>query len=184
MKKIIRSILLLAVLLASCAKDRNHPGYTYYPDMAYSRAYESWSENPLSEDGRAMLNPVKGTVPRERIPYFLDKNKNDRTSAGSIFTMDSPMKNDTIPGKAMFELICMQCHGMFGDGKGKLFTSGWYSYPPASLLSEKMKTVPDGEIYHVITVGYNLMGAHGSLLTPPERWSVVSYVRKLQGTGK
>jgi len=176
--------LFLTVLLVSCAKDRNHPGYTYYPDMTYSRAYESWSENPVFGDGKTMLNPVKGTVPRERIPYFLEKNKDDRTSAGLFFIMDSVIKNDSITGKAMFELICMQCHGKLGDGKGKLFTSGWYSYPPASLLSEKMTTVPDGEIYHVITVGYNLMGAHGALLTPQERWNVVSYLRKLQGTIK
>ena len=43
--------LILSVLLNSCDRDNNHPGYAYYPDMTDSRAYESYSENPNFENG-------------------------------------------------------------------------------------------------------------------------------------
>ena len=71
----------------------------------------------------------------------------------------------------------MNCHGENGDGKGFLFTSGKYPYPPASLINEKVKNVPDGEIFHVITVGWGIMGAHGPLIQPDDRWKIVLYIR-------
>lgn len=171
----------LIILLVSCKRDRNHPGYSYYPDMAFSQAYETWSENDVWEDRRTMREPVKGTVPREMIPYFLEKNKDDRVKAGSVFMMhQDTSQRDISRGKELYDLVCMQCHGEKGNGKGKLHLEGWYGYPPASLVNEKMKAVPDGEIYHVITAGYNLMGSQGSILRPAERWEVVRYVRGLQ----
>ena len=82
----------------------------------------------------------------------------------------------------LFELICRQCHSEKGDGQGKLFVDKLYPYPPASLISEKLKGASDGEIFHVISVGFNLMGTYSSILTQEERWIVVHYIRELQKT--
>jgi len=40
---------------------------------------------------------------------------------------------------------------------------------------------PDGEIYHVITMGSlsGLMGPHGSQIRPDKRWMIINYVRSL-----
>jgi len=45
-----------------------------------------------------------------------------------------------------------------------------------------MKAVPDGEIYHVITSGYGVMGAHGSQIIPDDRWKIVLYVKDILQT--
>jgi hypothetical protein len=43
-----------------------------------------------------------------------------------------------------------------------------------------MKDLTDGKIFHTITYGVNLMGAHRYQLTPTERWKIVMYVHELQ----
>lgn len=183
-KRIILSscVVGLAILmLNSCQHNNNHPGYIYTPDMAYSQAYEPFAENPLFADSNNMQAPIDGTVPREMIPYQFKKTKQDRIRAGEVILNPVKISPEVIiKGKELFRLICQQCHGEKGDGKGKLFVDKLYPYPPASLISEKLKAAPDGEIFHVISVGYNLMGTYSSILTQDERWMVVHYIRELQ----
>ncbi len=57
-------LVLLSLLLAGCNRTRNNPGWDYFPDMFYSTAYETFSENPNFENGMTMRLPVAGTVPR------------------------------------------------------------------------------------------------------------------------
>ena len=78
----------------------------------------------------------------------------------------------------MYGAFCANCHGEKGDGKGHLFTSGVYKYPVRTLVSEEMKQRPDGEIYHSITLGFGVMGAHGFMIRPEDRWKAILYIRK------
>ena len=48
------------------------------------------------------------------------------------------------------------------------------------LTSEVVKNLSEGQIYFVITHGFGLMISYGGVLTPEERWEIVSYVRYLQ----
>ncbi len=165
--------------LAACEKGNNNPGYTYFPDMAYSRAYETYTENPNFEDNKTLRVPVAGTIPREIIPFPYEKTDEDMIKAGK--ELINPLETSTANlnrGKEVFEKYCMQCHGNSGDGKGYLFTSGRYPYPPASLINDKMQKKPDGEIYHQVSLGWGIMGAHGLLLRPQDRWKVIIYIRK------
>jgi hypothetical protein len=64
-----------------------------------------------------------------------------------------------------------------GDGKGRLYTSGKYPFPPANLLSDKIRNHPEGEIYHVISVGFGVMAEHGSMISHDDRWKAVMYIK-------
>jgi mono/diheme cytochrome c family protein len=173
--------LFLLFVIWSCGRDNNHPGYEYLPDMNYSVAKESYAPKEDSTGFDAMMEPVEGTVPRHMIPYQFKKTKKDRIEAGETFVNPTDSTEKVIQeGKEFFTLICQQCHGEKGDGKGFLFTEKYFPYPPANLIREAMWTVPDGEIFHVISVGYNLMGAHASMIEQEDRWKVVRYVRVLQ----
>lgn len=170
---------VLLVLVTSCDKNRNKPGYSYFPDMEQSQAYETYTSNPNWENGRTNQLPVEGTVPREMIPYDFEKTDVNRTWAGQ--ELDNPYAGDASvldEGKQLYDIYCLHCHGDMGDGKGHLYTSQKYLYLPADLNSEKIRTHPDGEIFHVITVGYGVMGAHGAQVLPDERWKIVSYIRE------
>lgn len=164
--------------LASCDRTRFDKGYEYFPDMGHSLAYETYAPNPNFPDGKTEQMPVKGTISREMIPYQYPATEEGRKLAG--LELVNPLKDslvDLTAGKELYTTFCIGCHGPLGDGKGHLYTSGKFSVPPASLLSAKTMAVPAGEIYHVITVGYNVMGAHGPQIRPNERWQIVNYVQ-------
>lgn len=178
-------MLLVIMILISCDRTKNDPGYTYFPDMTYSRAYETYSENPNFEDGQTMREPVAGTVPREMVPFPYEKTDQDLILAGRELANPFQASEENLQrGKELFTRMCQQCHGEKGDGQGFLYTSKLYIYPPGVLTSEQTVNRTDGEIYHVITVGRNVMGAHGSMVRPDDRWRIVLYVRELQKSGR
>ncbi|MDQ2180280.1 cytochrome c [Marinifilum sp. D714] len=176
-------VFLLASVMLSCDKDNNHPGYSYFPDMQDSRAYEPYSSNPNFTDGKSLRLPPEGTVPREMIPYDFEKTPENRTWAGiNIVNMTEMSMEDVKRGKELFGIFCINCHGEKGDGKGFLYTSGKYPYAPKSLVTDILKTTPRGEFFHVITTGFGVMGAHGPQIKPDDRWKIIEYIKvELQG---
>lgn len=179
---IFAGLLAFFLLLTnSCDRNHNTTGWDYFPDMYYSNAYETYTENPNFPDQKTMREPVPGTVPREMIPFDYAKTIPDMERAGRDLTNPfHPTVENLERGKVAYERFCMDCHGEQGDGKGFLFTSNKYPYPPASLINDKMQQKPNGEIYHSITVGYGVMGAHGPLVRPDDRWKIILYIRNMQ----
>ncbi|MBG0861184.1 MAG: hypothetical protein IQL11_16930, partial [Bacteroidales bacterium] len=57
-----------AVLLLSCDRTRTMRGYDFIPDMAYSRAYETYSDNPNFADSMTMRVPEGNSVPQGFLP--------------------------------------------------------------------------------------------------------------------
>lgn len=172
------TLVILASTTTACDQDRNKPGYSFYPDMENSQAYDTYSSNPVFKDGKTNQAPAPNTVPRNHIPYRFQKTDSSLLVAGK--ELRNPHAGDETvleEGKRLYGIYCAICHGDTGDGKGSLYTSGKYSYPPASLLSEKAKARPDGEVFHIISVGYGIMGAHQSQLLPDERWQIIEYIK-------
>lgn len=177
--KFIFIALGLIAVLTSCDRRSTERGYSFLPDMQESQAYDTYSENPNFADSMTLRKPVAGTIPREFMPYHLTKTDEDLLIAGKEFI--NPIENteeNLAKGKLQFERFCVQCHGEKGDGQGFLYTSKKYAYPPANLTLEKTVNRPDGELYHIMNVGYKIMGAHASQLSQEDRWRVVMYVRE------
>jgi mono/diheme cytochrome c family protein len=182
LKHIIKGFAAIAIIavFSSCDRDRNTTGWQYFDDMAQSAAYETYTPNPNFADGKTMRNPVEGTIPLGFEPYLYEKNDTDRVLAGKeLVNPFKPTPVNLERGKQVFSVYCMNCHGVKGDGKGFLFTSGRYPFPPKSLLSAKVKNGPEGEIFHVITVGFGVMPQHGSQVRPEDRWKVAMYVKNV-----
>ena len=100
--------------------------------------------------------------------------------AASLTNPFLPDSTNLSRGKVVYQNICLNCHGSGADGKGHLFTSGKYLFPPANLLAQKTSDRTDGEIFHIITVGFGIMEPHGLIVRPDDRWKVVLYLRSLQ----
>lgn len=176
--KIIGLFILIAALFASCDYNRRTTGWEYFHDMSTSPAYESYTDNPNFTDGKTMQPAVEGTIPRGMIPYAFEKTDEDRALAAITLINEIEATPANIErGKKMYGVYCLQCHGEKGDGQGPLFTSKKYTYPPASLLSEKMLAAPDADIYHVITVGHGIMAEHGSMIRQQDRWKIAMYIK-------
>lgn len=181
MKHILPGIICIAGFLTACDRTNNDPGYDYFPDMFYSKAYESYSESPDFADGKTMREPVEGTVPQGIIPYTYQKTDADRILAGKeLINPLSPDSANLSRGAGAYKIFCISCHGSQADGNGLLYATGLYAFKPASLINEKMRGAPDGEIYHVISAGQGVMQEHGSIIRPDDRWKIVLYIRQLQ----
>jgi mono/diheme cytochrome c family protein len=181
--KILKTIFLVFLLtnLYACNRDRNNPGWDYFPDMFYSTAYETYSKNLNFVDGMTMRIPAPGTIPRDFTPFDYTNDSESRIKAGKEL-VNPVLKTPEalLRGNSVYITFCIGCHGISGKGDGRLFTSGLYPLKPLSLSGDTAAKLKDGEIFHTITLGIRSMGAHGSQIRPDDRWKLVLYVRKLQ----
>lgn len=167
----------LALFLTGCDRSRLDKGREYFPDMAYGLAYRTWSENPAMEDGKTMRLPVEGTVPTHMVPYPFPLDFEGREMAAR--QLRNPLEDHPgliEQGQQLYNIFCSNCHGVQGDGQGNLFTTGRYIIPPATLLSPELMDAPEGEMYHVITAGWGVMGPHGHLILPQDRWKIIRFI--------
>jgi hypothetical protein len=174
-------ILLLYLSLVSCDRNRNNPGWDYFPDMFYSTAYETYSGNKAFNNRMTMRVPVTGTVPRNVFPFHYTIEAESRKLAGEeLKNPVSPTPEALLRGIAAYEIFCTGCHGHTGDGNGHMVTTGVYPMKPRLLTGEIAENLRDGEIFHTIYMGFGSMGPHGSQMKTDDIWKVVHYVRKLQ----
>lgn len=95
-------LLLFSVLLNGCDRNRNTPGWDYFPDMFYSTAYETFTKNPNFEDGITMRVPPAGTVPRGFTPFNYTIDPESRVRAGIELTNPVPRQWKRLRGEKLF----------------------------------------------------------------------------------
>jgi len=184
------SLLLIPLMFMACNRGKNNPGYDYMGkhDMYYTKFYKAYSPNPVFSDSMTNQLPAEGTISRGNMPFpYAGSNVAERAQnqvlAGIQLTNPLEASSDVIAdGKEHFTIFCSSCHGEQGKGDGYLFTSGLFPAKPTSLVEARVKGLPDGEIYYVITKGSmsGLMGPHESMIEPEERWAIINYIRELE----
>jgi mono/diheme cytochrome c family protein len=60
-----------------------------------------------------------------------------------------------------------------------MVTMRGFRHPP-SYHSDRLRQVPNGYIFDVITNGFGAMPDYAPSISPADRWAIVSYVRALQ----
>jgi len=194
MKKVATfTIVLLAMSIAffSCDSKRE-PGKIYMPDMAYSRAYETYAErdsskfttNPAERGGSKIYydnNPVSGSIKRgEMFPYHLPNDSNGyKMSASVVNPLGAMTEAEMKEAGRLFNINCAICHGEKGAGNGPLSTSGKIG-GVANLTLDSYVKMADGTMFHSLTYGKNNMGSYASQLDRKQRWMIVKYIRTLQ----
>ena len=87
-------------------------------------------------------------------------------------------------GAKHFKNFCYVCHGEKGMGDGPV-ADKFQGVKPPSLMSDKVRGMKDGQIFHIITDGQGVMGTYiNHMPFSKDRWAVVAYVRKLQSGGQ
>ena len=81
-------------------------------------------------------------------------------------------------GENRYKIFCSPCHGLQGDGNGMVAMRGM-KHPP-SYHQDRLRQVPNGYIYDVITNGFGAMLGYSAQVAPGDRWAIVAYVRALQ----
>ncbi len=194
----ITGIISLVLLMAACGGPRRNPGRVYMPDMAYSRAYETYAEldsNKFTNDtlelgeGKIFYNsmPVGGTIARGEMLYIYP-HKNDSAGYANSADITNPFKADSIDLKEaerLYLVNCGICHGAKLDGNGPLWKDGAGPYPaaPKNLMGDDMKSMKDGTMFHSVTYGKGQMGSYASQLSTKQRWEVIAFIKAKQGGG-
>jgi mono/diheme cytochrome c family protein len=202
--QLIKTLILstsAAALLAGCTAHGDNQGKEYAPNMYHSVAYEPLTQitdesagtfvNSL-DNGRGeffnsnkynphrmnMREPAPNTVKRNAqgwLPYRIPKENIELAE-----TLKNPLDSTAAviaSGKALYNTYCQHCHGAKGQGDGKVADK--YA-GVANLTGDAYKAITEGHIFHVITHGKGLMGAHGSQVSPEDRWKIAKYVKTLQ----
>lgn len=175
------------LLIVSCGGDRSDPGRDYMPDMKYSRAYETYSDQLNLSGKGATFNsrPVGGTISRgEELPYHLPNDSAGYAQSAAV-SDPLPRLNETEMTEAerIYLINCAICHGTALDGNGPLYKggNGPFAAKPAVLVGDpKIEALPEGTLYHVMTYGKNLMGSYASQMNRKQRWMVAQYIKSRQ----
>lgn len=186
----ITAILTAAVIVVSSCDSKRQPGKVYMPDMAYSRAYESYALHDSlkftmdpGKKGGSMIyydsKPANGTIKRgELFPYTLPNDSNGyKMSAAVKNPLDSVSKEELAEAGRLFNINCAVCHGEKGTGNGPI--AGKIG-AVANLTQDIYVAMADGTMFHSITYGKNNMGSYASQLSRKQRWTIVKYIRTLQ----
>jgi mono/diheme cytochrome c family protein len=83
-------------------------------------------------------------------------------------------------GEERYNINCMPCHGVSGDGMGITTSFGVPGVANLTLENFGQPSYPDGRMYDVIANGKGNMSGYKHNMSVRDRWAVVAYVRALQ----
>lgn len=174
-------LISLTILGAGCYRGSpsENPPIHPNPNMFDQPKYKAQSESKFFDDGATMRQPVAGTVARDQL------NLDDPYYRG-IDSTGKQIENNPVPvtmtllkrGQERFDIYCSPCHSRVGDGQGIMIQRKYV--PPPSFHIDRLRQVPDGYIFDVITNGIRNMPAYKYQVPVADRWAIVAYVRALQ----
>ncbi len=138
----------------------------------------------------AMSRPlVPGTIPqghlREDSAYFSGIGADGKwlaTLPDGIQPKDSASMLALLRrGQDRYRAYCTPCHGQLGNGEGMIAHRGFeLRRPVGNYHTERLRNMPLGHFYDVMTNGYGAMYSYASRVEPQDRWAVAAYIRALQ----
>jgi mono/diheme cytochrome c family protein len=126
------------------------------------------SARPLVEDTVA-----RGTL-QDDAAFFSGK-----TGTAEVDALPFPLTAEVLDrGENRFNIYCTPCHDTTGSGNGMIVRRG-YRQPP-SFHIDRLRQVPIGHFYDVMTNGFGAMPDYRAQVAPRDRWAIAAYVRALQ----
>ena len=174
------AIALIGAIGANAGLDRDPavPARDYLPEMAYSRAAESYATAAVFSSGGVLQTPPAGTIARGAPPMRFLATPTDALRAGLELTAPAVDPQDLPRGATLFQTFCVPCHGATGIGNGPVVARGFP--PPVSLLAPHARDMKDGQVFHVLTYGQLNMPPYASQINAADRWRIVAHLRRLQ----
>jgi hypothetical protein len=146
--------------------------------MADQPRYEPLAKSDFFGDERSARPLVEGTVARGQLRsdgvLYTGKVNGTLTE-----TLPFPVtKNVLLRGQERYDIFCSPCHDRVGTGQGMVVRRGLRA--PPSFHTDRLRTVPAGHFFDVITHGFGIMPDYAAQVAPKDRWAIVAYIRALQ----
>lgn len=180
------ALLVLSLALGGCVRGctSSRPPIHLNPNMDDQPKATALAASDFFYDGKAMRQPIAGTVAREDVvePGVFETGRDGGdggfatavpAAAGEAFAQPLALR-----GAERYGIYCAPCHGAGGDGQGMLFTRSQVT--SADLRIARLREMPDGQLFDVISNGFGLMPPYRAQIAPADRWAIVAFVRQLQ----
>ncbi len=147
-------------------------------DMHLQPKYNPEVPSQFFSDGSSARELVTGTVPA------IEVKSGELFNTGEVngVVVDAfPFKitaEDLQRGRERYNIYCSPCHGFSGYGDGMIVQRGFLL--PPSYHSDRLRQLPAGHFFEVITNGFGRMYPYRSRVAPDDRWRIVAYIRALQ----
>lgn len=169
-------LLLLERLVRAHPTERNYEAFT---EMVYSKAAESLSPSASLPGRMTQQHVLPGVVVRGQRPFHYGEGTEEAQRAGRELA-NPYVEDDSVLGRGaeIYGRFCVVCHGADGGGQGPVTRRGML--PPPSLLGARARALPDGELFHILTLGQGNMASYAAQVQAADRWKVIRHIRSLQ----
>lgn len=162
---------------------RNDPSrrnFELFPDMAVSKAAESFAADAFLPGGTTLQAPIAGVVVRGASSFDFGAGPEEARRAGEELVAPFPLEDPAVvaQGELVFRTFCVVCHDAQGGGRGSVVLRG--ALPPPSLLGARAVSMADGEMFHILTRGQGNMPSYAAQIPERDRWKAIAWVRRLQ----
>ena len=173
----------LAVVVASAAlgacrgAPSEEPPVVIISDMDRQPKLKPEAANSFFADGRAMRPLVEGVVAQGELR---DNDALYRGREAESYVARAPIAVNEVViarGQDRFNIYCSPCHDKMGSGRGMVVRHGYP--PPVDLTSDRIRTMPDGQIFETITNGIRNMPSYRKQIPVVDRWAIVTWIRVL-----
>lgn len=140
--------------------------------------YEPLEASAFFADGMSFRPQVDGTVAQGQL--MLDEHFYQGKVQGQL-AATLPVKVDRQlleRGRARYDIFCAPCHDKTGAGNGMIVQRGLKQ--PPTFHQQRLREVPVGYFYDVITNGFGVMYSYASRIPVADRWAIVAYIKVLQ----
>ncbi len=182
---LLLTALSVAVLAACRGQTSPDPPVVPIRNMYDQPKYDMQSVGAFFADERAMRPQVEGTISREeeidpRVAHGLNEEGNGYVMTIPQEAIDhfNGMDATLARGKERYGIYCTPCHGLDGAGLGIVARRGMV--PPPTYHQDRIRHMPDGQLYATIENGVRNMPAYGPQVPTFDRWAIVAYVRALE----
>jgi len=187
-----RTVFFVAALVVVPALGAGCRGQTFEdPPVAWIRnmhdqpRYDPQERSYFFEDGRTMRHLVEGVVAREMEvdpEVYRGRTLDDAAWVlripSEIVDRHGGMPELVSRGQERYGIYCSVCHNYDGKGNGMAVQRGMVQ--PPSLHDERIRHMPDGQLYGTIANGVRNMPGYSHAIPVNDRWAIVGYVRALQ----
>src|SRR5579864_9072935 len=147
-------------------------------DMQDQPKYIPLRSSAFFADGRSARPIPEGTVARGELradKVFFTGKVGDRFVDKIPFPVTRALLDR---GEERFNIYCSPCHGRVGNGRGMIVQRGLRR--PPSYHIDRLREVPIGYFYDIITNGFGAMADYSAQVAPHDRWAIAAYIRVLQ----